>query len=370
VTALPSITVIVPAHNDVGCIAETVRSCWAQTYAPARVIVVADSCTDDTAVVAERAGAEVILGSGGSKAGAQNLALPAVDTEVVVALDSNVTMAPASLEAFAALIADGYAAVCSVVYPSNERTIFEKARFVTRSIQNHWSNPLQQSLGWLSVLPGPLVAYDVGALRAVGGFSTDTLTEDFDLTWTFHAHGYPVTYSPKALAFKQEPTNVRTYVDQIKRWTAGYCQCLIKHRAYLLHSRGGLIIGLAFLDYYLLWTFNLNAIVSVATGRFTLNLWGWWWLVMQALLAVSIVRSVPIRKAVAYWPAAQLVMMIEAPVNLWVNIRELVLGKHQTSWTGRQRRRTVVGRMPRGRRTIFACGSAAAAAGALTGFVV
>ena len=57
------VVVLVPAHDEEGTIAHCVEAFENQTYPRERyrVVVVADNCTDDTAGIASRAGAEVLL---------------------------------------------------------------------------------------------------------------------------------------------------------------------------------------------------------------------------------------------------------------------------------------------------------------------
>jgi len=58
----PQVTEIIallPAHNEVESIRRAVENLFAQTVPPARIIAVADNCTDDTAAIARDAGAEV-----------------------------------------------------------------------------------------------------------------------------------------------------------------------------------------------------------------------------------------------------------------------------------------------------------------------
>lgn len=56
----PTVAIVIPAHNESLSIASTLRSIIPQTVAGDRVLVVADNCSDDTARVAEAAGAEVL----------------------------------------------------------------------------------------------------------------------------------------------------------------------------------------------------------------------------------------------------------------------------------------------------------------------
>ena len=54
------ITVMVPAHDEQRSITETLVDIMAELPRGGRVLVVADNCSDDTALLARRAGAEVI----------------------------------------------------------------------------------------------------------------------------------------------------------------------------------------------------------------------------------------------------------------------------------------------------------------------
>ncbi len=86
-----------------------------------QVIVVADNCSDATAALARRAGATVIEGKGGSKAAAQNLALPYVVSDVVVAIDGDNTLDPAAVAHIVTTMRAGYAGTCAAVLPKGHR---------------------------------------------------------------------------------------------------------------------------------------------------------------------------------------------------------------------------------------------------------
>src|SRR5687768_9737064 len=94
------LTVIVPAYNEAASVAETILSLQRQTRPPQEIIVVDDCSTDDTAEVARRQGARVLRppANTGSKAGAQTFALAFVETELVMAVDADTTLAPDAIE--------------------------------------------------------------------------------------------------------------------------------------------------------------------------------------------------------------------------------------------------------------------------------
>jgi cellulose synthase/poly-beta-1,6-N-acetylglucosamine synthase-like glycosyltransferase len=72
----PTITVLVPAHDEAERIVGTLEGLRRQTLPPTRIVVVADNCSDDTVPLALAAGAEVYetVGNRHKKAGALNLA--------------------------------------------------------------------------------------------------------------------------------------------------------------------------------------------------------------------------------------------------------------------------------------------------------
>src|SRR4029453_10699173 len=94
------VTVIIPAYNEAESVGETVRSLREQTCPPAEIIVVDDCSGDDSAAVAEAAGATVLRSpkNTGSKAGAQTFALPPVRTELFMAVDADTPRASDAIE--------------------------------------------------------------------------------------------------------------------------------------------------------------------------------------------------------------------------------------------------------------------------------
>jgi poly-beta-1,6-N-acetyl-D-glucosamine synthase len=133
------VAVVVPAHNEATTIEQTVRSCRHQTYPVSQVIVVADNCADQTAALARAAGATVVEGSGGSKAAAQNLALPHVSADLVVALDGDNTLDAAAVGHMVTTIRAGHAGTCAAVLPKDTTTIYSQYRTMYHTLSNGWT---------------------------------------------------------------------------------------------------------------------------------------------------------------------------------------------------------------------------------------
>lgn len=113
--ALPSVSLIVAAHDEEGVIGEKVRNALALDYPPARleVVVACDGCTDATARCAREAGADLVLElSRGGKIRAQDAAVAASRGDLVAFSDANSLWEPDALRALVGAFRDprvGYA---------------------------------------------------------------------------------------------------------------------------------------------------------------------------------------------------------------------------------------------------------------------
>jgi len=227
-----SLTIIIPAYNEADSIGDTIRSLLAQTVLAESIIVVDDCSTDSTAEVAAAFGVKVMRppANTGSKAGAQNFALPAVRTRFTMAIDADTTLAPDAIEQLIETLKhDDAAAACGFVIPRNVGTIWERGRYIEylfaftfyKQVQEYYEKPL--------IASGCFSMYRTDALLAHRGWETRTLAEDMDLTWSFYQSGEKVRFVPSAVCYPIEPHNFRFMSRQLKRWSHGFVQNVQLH---------------------------------------------------------------------------------------------------------------------------------------------
>ncbi len=226
------LTVIVPAYNEAESLADTILSLREQTCPPEEILVVDDGSTDGTGDIARALGVTVVRPprNTGSKAGAQTFGLEFVRTPYVMAVDADTTLAPDAIEKLAAEFRQpGVAAACGFVLPRFVRTIWERGRYIEylfaftfyKQVQEYYEKPLISS--------GCFSMYDTALLRAAGGWSTRTLAEDMDLTWSFYQSGHTVRFQPAALCYPIEPRTFRLMATQLRRWSHGFVQNVRLH---------------------------------------------------------------------------------------------------------------------------------------------
>lgn len=233
------LTVLVPAYNERDHIAETIRSLQDQTLPPEKIIVIDDCSSDGTGEVARAMGVTVVRPpeNTGSKAGAQNYGLQFVRTEYTMAVDADTTLALDAVEQIMKAFDDeSIVAACGLVLPRKVRTLWERGRYIEylfaftfyKSIQDFYEKPLISS--------GCFSAYCTEAVRGNGGWSTRTMAEDMDLTWSFYQANRGVRFVPEAACYPLEPHNYNFMSKQLRRWSHGFVQNICLHWRELLNQ--------------------------------------------------------------------------------------------------------------------------------------
>ncbi|MEU1973494.1 glycosyltransferase family 2 protein [Microbacterium sp. NPDC019599] len=203
-----TVTVLIPAHNEAGCIAETIASLRAQSLQPARIVVVADNCTDDTVSIARAAGVDVFetVANTKKKAGALNQALPAVleglgDNDTVMVMDADTTLDQGFLEAAVPRFTDDRAlmAIGGLFYGAEGAGMLGQFQ---RNEYTRYARQIRRRRGRLFVLTGTASIFRPRALRTVAEergrslpgppghvYDTLALTEDNELTLAIRSLG-------------------------------------------------------------------------------------------------------------------------------------------------------------------------------------
>jgi cellulose synthase/poly-beta-1,6-N-acetylglucosamine synthase-like glycosyltransferase len=327
------LTAIIPAYNEAETVAETVRSLRAQTLAPAEIVVVDDCSTDATARVAREAGATVVRppANTGSKAGAQTYALERIDTELVIAVDADTTLGADAIERLVPALDDPeVAAACGFVLPRRVRTIWERGRYVEYMLAFSFFKRIQDHFGKPLISSGCFSIYRSAVLRAVGGWSTRTMAEDMDLTWTLYAADHGVRFVPEAIAYPIEPRDFAFLGKQLRRWSHGFVQNVLLHRRALL-DLGYLrsVVAVAFWDALLASIAYLALLPALAILIDPL--------VLLAYLVDAPVVLVPVLwhavgrretgRALASFPSFFVLRIVNGAFMLAAVWRELVLGR-------------------------------------------
>lgn len=235
-----SITALIPAHNEQGTIAASVKSIIDQVDV---VLVVADNCTDDTVSLATAAGATVIetVGNTDKKAGALNQAMPHLVTDYALIMDADtaigsefITTALERLEAEPIL-----GAVGGSFFAREENNIVqvmqgnEYARYVREICRRKGAraNVLTGagSIFRTSVLREVELCRESGRLPGSGVYNQTALTEDNEMSLAVLTLGYKITSPKKCAIYTDAPETVGDLFRQRVRWRRGAMEDLLSH---------------------------------------------------------------------------------------------------------------------------------------------
>jgi cellulose synthase/poly-beta-1,6-N-acetylglucosamine synthase-like glycosyltransferase len=217
-TELPSVSLIVPAHDEEAVIAGKVRDALALDYPREllEVIVASDGSADATAARAEAAGADLVLDLGrAGKLETQNAAVDRSTGELLAFSDANATWTPDALRELVAPFADpnvGY--VCG------------QARFVDQGGSNqegaYWrlelaTRALESRLGGVTAGNGAIYAVRRSAYLRLGPASSHDLSFPFMLS----KRGWRAVYAPRAVAEEKMVATVEGEFARKRRMMRG-----------------------------------------------------------------------------------------------------------------------------------------------------
>ena len=234
--------VIVPAHDEEGGIAATVRSLLAMEYPRElfRVVVVADNCRDQTAARAADAGAEVLVrndevlrGKGHALEFAFERTLAGTAGAAVV-VDADSLVSPNLLSAFAARIGRGAHAVQADYGVRNPDASWRTRLMAIALAAFHVLRSLgRERLGVSCGLRGNGMCFTREVLRAVP-HRAFSIVEDLEYGIRLGEAGFAVRYAGEAHVYGEMVTTEKASRSQRKRWEGGRLQIARAHGRRLL----------------------------------------------------------------------------------------------------------------------------------------
>lgn len=241
----PLVSVIVPAYNEEKVIVRTVTSLLASDYGRFEIIVVDDGSSDNTFSKTKTAFegnplVTVVTKENGGKAEALNFGWRLAKGDVVIALDADTLFTPQTISALAHRFADNtVGAIAGNAKVGNRLNIVTKWQALEYVTSQNFDRRAFSSLNCITVVPGSVGAWRRSVLEEAGGFSSDTLAEDQDLTITVRKLGYSIGYEERAVGLTEAPDSLRDLAKQRFRWSFGTLQCMWKHKTALLNPKYG-----------------------------------------------------------------------------------------------------------------------------------
>lgn len=279
----PHVSVIVPAYNEEKVIRRTVDAILDSRYPSFDVIIVNDGSTDWTSVSAQAAyggnsSVRVFSQENLGKAAALNFGLRETDAEIVITLDADTLFRPDTITRLVEKFDDDarVAAVAGNAKVGNRTNILTKWQALEYITSQNLDRRAFEVMNCITVVPGSVGAWRREAVIGVGGFSSDTLAEDADLTFALLRAGHRVAYADRAIGSTEAPDTVRNFIRQRFRWMYGTFQTVWKYRFMFLRPRYR-ALGMFAMPNVLVFQIFFPLISPVMDLLLVLSLlWAWW----------------------------------------------------------------------------------------------
>lgn len=351
------LAVLVPAHNEADFVARCVASLERQDYLRGRyrIVVIADNCTDETASIAESAGAEVLIrsdpravGKGHALRWAIDRVLAAADPpDAIVVVDADSVADQGFLGALAARLESGAEVVqCQYLALKTSDSAAAELRAATLVLFHRVRFSGRAVLGMPCNLVGNGMLFSRRVLTDFpwNAFSS---TEDLEYSIDLRLAGIEPVYAPEAGVWAPLPEGGRAAKTQRMRWEGGRFNVVKTHLPKLLRE---VLVGRrwsladAALD---LAVPPLGLLATVAAGGTAASMWlaatgraPRWLVVPWAAAAASIPVFVLGGLAAADAPIETYRALVHAPryvASTTVSRLRLLRGLGATTWERTER---------------------------------
>ncbi|HVV56331.1 MAG TPA: glycosyltransferase, partial [Mucilaginibacter sp.] len=241
--SLPPVSIIVPAYNEEITAIKTIQSLLQVDYPLFEIIFVDDGSKDKTyelvnASYGHHPMVRVLTKPNGGKASALNYALAHSRYEFAVCIDADTQLKRDAIHYLMECFTDEeIGAVAGTVKVGNETnliTIWQSIEYITAQNMDRRAFDLINSI---TVVPGAIGAFRKSAIFKAGGFTSDTLAEDCDLTMRILKQGFIIRNSAEAVAYTEAPETLNALLKQRFRWSFGVMQSFWKNRDALFNRK-------------------------------------------------------------------------------------------------------------------------------------
>lgn len=254
---MPAVDIILPMYNEEKVIAKTINNLLEISC---NIIVVDDGSTDESlAIVRQHFSShpriKILQQENSGKSIALNKGVQASASDIIVCIDADTLVKPDVIDQILPYFLDEkVAAVSGYVRVGNRTNAITNMQYIEYITLQNFERQVFEPINGILVVPGALGAFRRSVVLAMGGFKTDTLAEDCDLTLRMLCQDYIIKNAVTAVSFTEAPDNTAMFIKQRIRWTVGMVQGLIKHGKKLMTNTNK---GLAWIVLPYTWIFRI-----------------------------------------------------------------------------------------------------------------
>lgn len=240
----PKVTLMVPCYNEGANVEETITHLLRQRYPDFEVLAINDGSKDDTGARLDKMAAEhsrlsVLHQRNQGKAMALNNGFEVAKGEILICIDGDAVLDydAVSWMVKSFLESPQVGAVTGNPRVRTRSTIIGKLQACEFSSIIGLIKRAQRIYGTVFTVSGVVVAFRRSAIEQIGGWSTDMVTEDIDVSWKLQLAGWKIHYQSQALCWVLMPETIRGLYKQRLRWAQGGAEVFMRYGAQALRWR-------------------------------------------------------------------------------------------------------------------------------------
>ncbi|MBF7093045.1 glycosyltransferase [Flavobacterium sp. ALJ2] len=237
----PKVSIIVPAYNEEINAIKTIENLLRQDYSDFDIVFVDDGSKDRTFKMVSDAFknnpvVKVHTKLNGGKASALNYGITLTQNDYVVCIDADTQLKTDAIsqlmKGFRMQLKNNQeiGAIAGNVKVGNENTMLTKWQSIEYTTAQNFDRRAFDLINGITVVPGAIGAFKKEAIKKAGGFTTDTLAEDCDLTIRILRNDYRIINCIEAIAVTEAPESLNEFMKQRFRWSYGIMQAFWKNR--------------------------------------------------------------------------------------------------------------------------------------------
>lgn len=242
----PFVSVLIPAHNEEGVIADTVKNILTMDYENFEIIVIDDRSSDNTATVIKEleqkySNVKALIRTKDAfpgKSAVLNDAFKLAKGDAILVFDADATVESDFLTTLIPNLEPkdvGAVQARKVIRNKN-------VNLLTRCQNNEYTMDTHFQVGRDSIKGavelrgnGELIKRE--AIEDIGGWNNYTIVDDLDMSTRLHIRGWDIRFCPEAIVYEEGIIYIKPLYRQRRRWLEGTIRRYLEYFGDVLFSR-------------------------------------------------------------------------------------------------------------------------------------
>lgn len=241
----PLVSVIIPAWNEEVGILSTINSVLKSSYPKIQLVIINDGSTDGSHGIILRfinsykhkrkldnkRSISYVYKKNGGKGSALNTGISRSKGSIIITIDADCILDKNAVKNFVAHFENPttMAAVGNVKI-ANTKNFVEDIQFL-EFLFSFYFKKADSLLNSIYIIGGAAGAFRKSVFESLGGYSTENITEDIELSMRIQKHGMKIKYAADSIIYTEGAHTIDGLMKQRLRWKRGRIDTFIEYRS-------------------------------------------------------------------------------------------------------------------------------------------